>query len=275
MSVNVAVEDGIATITVDRPQALNALNSEVLDGIREAVESVVGKADAILLTGAGEKAFVAGADIAEMVDYGPEEAEAFSRRGQEAFQTLADFPGPTVAAINGFALGGGLELALACDILVAADTAKLGLPETTLACDFIYASEKARFGQPEVTLGLMPGFGGTQRLPRRVGAGKAKQLMFTGGMIDAAEALRIGLVDEVTEPDALIATCHKMLSKALRNGPLAVQAAKRLVDDGLEMDLADAISMEAAAFGEVFGTQDQKEGMRAFLEKRKPAFGGR
>ncbi len=252
--VTTDISDGIATITVNRPHALNALNSAVLDGIRAAVEGVVGKADAILLTGAGEKAFVAGADIAEMVDYGPAEAEAFSRRGQEAFQTLADFPGPTVAAINGFALGGGLELAMACDILVAADTAKLGLPETTLA--------------------VVPGFGGTQRLPRRVGAGKAKQLMFTGGMIGAAEALRIGLVDDVTEPDALIATCTKMLGKALRNGPLAVQAVKRLIDDGLEMDLDDAISMEASAFGEVFGTDDQSEGMQAFLEKRKPSFTG-
>ncbi len=248
------VADGIATITINRPKALNALNSSVLDGIRAAVEGVVGQAQAILLTGAGDKAFVAGADIAEMVDYGSEEAEAFSRRGQEAFQTLADFPGPTVAAINGFALGGGLELALACDILVAADTAKLGLPETTLA--------------------VVPGFGGTQRLPRRVGPGKAKQLLFTGGMIDAAEALRIGLVDEVVEPDNLLPTCTKMLQKSLRNGPVAISQVKRLVDEGIEMDLSDAISMEAAAFGHVFGTQDQKEGMAAFLEKRRPTFRG-
>ncbi len=249
-----AIHEGIATITVNRPKALNALNSSVLDGIRATVESLVGKADAILLTGAGEKAFVAGADIAEMVAYSSEQAETFSRRGQEAFQTLADFPGPTVAAINGFALGGGLELAMACDILVAADTAKLGLPETTLA--------------------VVPGFGGTQRLPRRVGPGKAKQLLFTGGMIDAAEALRIGLVDEVTEPDALIPYCTKLLTKTLRNGPIAVAAAKRLVDDGLDMELSDAISMEAAAFGHVFGTSDQTEGMTAFLEKRKPVFRG-
>ncbi len=249
-----AIHAGIATITINRPKALNALNSSVLDGIRATVEGLVGKADAILLTGAGDKAFVAGADIAEMVNYGSEEAEKFSRRGQEAFQTLADFPGPTVAAINGFALGGGLELALACDILIAADTAKLGLPETTLA--------------------VVPGFGGTQRLPRRVGAGKAKQLLFTGRIIDAAEALRIGLVDEVSEPDALIPTCTKLLSKALQNGQIAVQATKRLVDEGMEMDLSDAISMEAAAFGHVFGTADQTEGMTAFLEKRKPAFRG-
>ncbi len=248
------LQDGIATITVNRPSALNALNSAVLDGIRAAVEGVVGKAGAILLTGAGGKAFVAGADIAEMVDYGPEEAEAFSRRGQEAFQTLADFPGPTVAAINGFALGGGLELAMACDILIASEEAKLGLPEATLA--------------------VVPGFGGTQRLPRRVGAGKAKQLMFTGGMIDAAEAHRIGLVDDVASPDALMATCEKLLRKALRNGPIAISHIKRLVDDGLDMPLADAISMEAAAFGEVFGTEDQTTGMRAFLQKEKPVFKG-
>lgn len=248
------IQDGIATITVNRPEALNALNSAVLDGIRRAVEGVAGNAQAILLTGAGDKAFVAGADIAEMVDYDPDEAEAFSRRGQEAFQTLADFPGPTVAAINGFALGGGLELAMACDVLVAADNAKLGLPEATLA--------------------VVPGFGGTQRLPRRVGTGKAKQLLFTGGMVDAAEAHRIGLVDQVTAGEDLITTCTKMLSKALRNGPIAIQQIKRLVDDGMEMPLADGLSLEASAFGEVFGTEDQTTGMRAFLNKEKPAFKG-
>ncbi len=248
------IQDGIATITINRPEALNALNSAVLDGIRAAVEGVVGKAGAILLTGAGQKAFVAGADIAEMVDYGPEEAEAFSRRGQQAFQTLAHFPGPTVAAINGFALGGGLELAMACDVLIASETAKLGLPEATL--------------------GVVPGFGGTQRLPRRIGTGKAKQLMFTGQMVDAAEAHRIGLVDEVTSPDALEATCSKMLTKALRNGPLAIQHIKRLVDDGIDMPLDEGLSMEASAFGEVFGTEDQDTGMRAFLNKEKAQFKG-
>lgn len=254
-AVLVETADGVATLTVNRPRALNALNSDVLDAIRLAVESLPADVRGILLTGAGEKAFVAGADIAEMVDFGPEEAERFSRRGQEAFQALADWEGPVVAAINGFALGGGLELAMACDILVASETARLGLPESTL--------------------GVVPGFGGTQRLPRRVGPGVAKRLMFTGEMVDAAEALRVGLVDAVVAPDALLDAARDILRRALRNGPLAVAECKRLVDAGLEMPLDDALAMEAAAFGGVFGTEDQGEGMRAFLEKRKPAFRGR
>jgi enoyl-CoA hydratase len=253
MSVDVAIEGGIATITINRPEALNALNSETLDAIGAAAQNLLGKADAILLTGAG-KAFVAGADIAEMKDYGPVEAEAFSRRGQEAFQALADFPGPVVVAINGFALGGGLELAMCGDILVASSKAKLGLPETTLA--------------------VIPGFGGTQRLPRRVGLGVAKKLLFTGAIIGSEEALRIGLVDEIAEPDELIATCTKMLQTALKNGPIAIHKAKRLVNAGMEMDLLEAISTEASAFGRVFGTADQKEGMAAFLEKRPANFSG-
>lgn len=245
---------GIATLTINRPKALNALNSDVLDELAATVPSLVGKARAILVTGAGTKAFVAGADIAEMKDHGREEAETFSRRGQHAFQALADFPGPVVAAIAGFALGGGLELALACDVLVASEKAKLGLPETTL--------------------GVVPGFGGTQRLPRRVGPGRAKQLLFTGAMVDATEAQRIGLVDIVCAPDDLMATARGLLAAASKNGPLAVEACKRLVDDGLDLPLADAISLEASAFGDIFGTADQVEGMAAFLEKRRPAFRG-
>ncbi len=248
------VENGIATITVNRPKALNALNSDVLDGIRAAVEGLPESAQGILLTGAGEKAFVAGADIAQMVDFGADEAETFSRRGQQAFQALAEFNGPVVAAINGFALGGGLELAMACDILSASEKARLGLPETTLA--------------------VIPGFGGTQRLPRRVGPGVAKRLLFTGDMIRADEALRIGLVDAVVAPDDLMSEAQALLGKALSNGPVAVAESKRLVDAGLDMPLEDAIAMEAVAFGAVFATKDQKEGMRAFLDKRSPEFKG-
>lgn len=254
MSLDIHIDGRIATVTINRPEALNALNSETLDAIGAAAVNLAGKADAILLTGAG-KAFVAGADIAEMKDYGPEEAEAFSRRGQVAFQALADFPGPVVVAINGFALGGGLEAALAGDILVASNRAKLGLPETTLA--------------------VVPGFGGTQRLPRRVGSGIAKKLLFTGGIIGAEEALRIGLVDEVCEPEALMDTCTGILEAALKNGPIAVRETKRLVNEGLNMALDDAISMEADAFGAIFGTEDQTEGMTAFLEKRKADFAGK
>lgn len=247
-------DDGIATITVNRPKALNALDSEVLDAIGDAAEDLRGKAKGILVTGAGDRAFVAGADIAEMVDFGPAEAEAFSRRGQRAFGRLASFPGPTVAMINGFALGGGLELALACDVLVASTSAKLGLPETTL--------------------GAVPGFGGTQRLPRRVGPGQAKRLVMTGRPVDAEEALRIGLVDLVAAPEDLEDTARGFLARAVANGPLAVAAAKRLVDEGLDLGLEDAIAMEARAFGKIFGTKDQSEGMKAFLDKRKPEFGG-
>ncbi len=251
----VDLADGIATLTVNRPDALNALNSEVLREIHAAAEALVGKAQGIIVTGAGGKAFVAGADIAEMADYSEDEAAAFSLRGQEAFQALQDFPGPVVAAIPGFALGGGLELALACDILVAASGAKLGLPETTLA--------------------VVPGFGGTQRLPRRIGPGRAKKLLFTGAMVNADEALAIGLVDDVVEPDALMDAAQAIIRKAARNGPLAVAACKRLVNDGLNMPLTAAIDMEATEFGRMFGTADQKEGMAAFLAKRKPDFTGR
>lgn len=253
--VLVNTTDRIATLTVNRPKALNALDSRVLSALHEAVESVKGEAGAIVVTGAGEKAFVAGADIAEMVDCDRGAAQAFSRRGQSAFQSLQDFPGPVIAAVNGFALGGGLEVALGCDIIVAADTAKLGLPETTL--------------------GLIPGFGGTQRLPRRVGPGVAKKLIFTGQIIDAEEALRIGLVDEVCAADSLMERARAIASAALRNGPLALEAAKRVVNEGAEMPIEDAIAREAEAFGAIFASEDAKEGMAAFLEKRKPTWKGR
>ncbi len=250
------VHDGIATLTVNRPEALNALNSEVLDSIYAEVRriTVQKEARAIVVTGAGEKAFVAGADIAEMKDYGPDQAEEFSMRGQNAFHALRDFPGPVIAAINGFALGGGLELALSCDILIASEKAKLGLPETTLA--------------------VIPGFGGTQTLPRRVGPGHAKRLLFTGAMIGADEALTIGLVDHVVAPEAVMDAAMDVARATLKNGPLALAEAKRLVDDGAHMDLLEAVKLEAVAFGEIFGTADQSEGMAAFLEKRKAQFKG-
>jgi len=252
--VRLHVENGIATITIDRPKALNALNSEVLAKVHAAVEDVKGRASGILVTGAGDRAFVAGADIAEMADYGPDEATAFSRKGQAAFQALEDFPGLTVAAVNGYALGGGLELALACDVLIASTGAKLGLPEATL--------------------GVVPGFGGTQRLPRRVGPGWAKRMLLTGKPVDAETALRIGLADQLAAPEDLLATATKLLLDAAHVGPVAAREAKRLVREGLDMPQREAIAAEADAFGGVFATADQKEGMRAFLEKRKPAFRG-
>ncbi|HLF16167.1 MAG TPA: enoyl-CoA hydratase-related protein [Candidatus Thermoplasmatota archaeon] len=243
---------GVAVITLNRPEALNALTSRVLGELESTVTGLRGKARALIVTGAGSKAFVAGADIAEMAAFGPKEAAAFSRRGQATFQALADFPGPVVAAVNGYALGGGLELALACDLIVAAESALLGLPETTL--------------------GVVPGFGGTQRLPRRVGAGTAKRLIMTGERMRADEALRLGLVDRVAPPDALMDEVRKLVDACLANGPLAVVRAKRLVEEGLERPLAAALEMEADAFGALFATEDQKEGMKAFLEKRKALF---
>jgi enoyl-CoA hydratase len=244
---------GVATLTLNRPEALNALDGDVLDALRAAVEDLNGKARAILVTGAG-KAFVAGADIAQMAALGSEEAAAFSRRGQAAFQAFADFPGPVVAAVNGYALGGGLELAMACDIIVASD--------------------KAVLGQPEVGLGVVPGFGGSQRLPRRVGPARAKWLLMTGERLKAEQALAIGLVDKVVPAEQLMAEAHKLIDACLANGPLAMSCVKRLVNDGLHLPLRQALELEADMFGDCFGTQDQKEGMQAFLEKRKPQFKG-
>lgn len=245
---------GIAQITLNRPEQLNALNAEVLTLLRETVEGLSGRARGIIITGAGPKSFVAGADIAEMAEFDPEAAHAFSRRGQEAFQALADFPGPVVAAINGYCLGGGLELALACDVIVASEKAVLGLPEATLA--------------------VLPGFGGTQRLPRRVGTGRAKLMMLTGVQVKAEEARKMGLVDRVVAPDELMSESRAIVQAALKNGPLAVAAIKRLVNDGMEKTLPSGMEMEAHAFGDMFGTADQKEGMHAFLEKRKPRYVG-
>jgi len=252
--LRVETDGPLATLTLDRPEALNALNAELLDAIRAAAESLHGKARAIVVTGAG-KAFAAGADIAAMAHLAAGPAEAFSRRGQAAFEALASFPGPVIAAINGYALGGGLELAMACDILLASD--------------------KAQLGQPEVGLGVVPGFGGSQRLPRRVGPGAAKWLLMSGERVKADEALRLGLVDWVVPHDTLLAAAKDLAQKCLAHGPLAVASVKRLVDDGAHLPLSAALELEAKAFGHSFATADQKEGMAAFLAKRKPEFTGR
>lgn len=244
---------GIATLTVNRPEALNALNAEVLAAIEQAAKDLVGKAKAIIVTGAG-KAFVAGADIAAMQGLGSEEASAFARKGHAVGHALADFPGLVVAAVNGYALGGGLELAMACDVIVASD--------------------RAVVGQPEVKLGVVPGFGGSQRLARRVGPGVAKWLLMTGESVKADEALRMGIVDKVMPGDQLLAEARRMCEAAIANGPVSVKFAKALVDDGLDLTLDEALDLEADTFGDCFATNDQKEGMKAFLEKRKAAFKG-
>lgn len=251
------VADGIARITINRPDKLNALNAAVIGELGQAVTQIETD-DAIrgvLLTGAGPKAFVAGADISELASQGPVDGKARAQQGQLVFRRLERCGKPVVAAVNGFALGGGCELAMACHLRVA--------------------SEGARFGQPEVKLGLGPGYGGTVRLPRLVGKGRALELLLSGEMIDAAEAWRIGLVNRVVPADRLLAEAEAMLRKILENGPLAVRFVIEAVDAGLELSVDDALLLEANHFGLLSATADMREGTAAFLEKRKAAFTGR
>lgn len=250
------VADRIATITVNRPDKLNALDDATIRELGAAIDEAIARDDigGVLLTGAG-RAFVAGADIGELSTQTPLEATARSRRGQQIFRRFETSPKPTVAAINGFALGGGCELAMCCHVRIA--------------------SEKAKLGQPEVKLGIVPGYGGTQRLPRLVGRGAALRLLLTGDMIDAAEAFRLGLVDQVVAPEALIATATASLKAMLANAPLALAGCIELVDRGLDVALEEANRIESDAFGLLSSTDDKREGMAAFLEKRTPAFGGR
>jgi enoyl-CoA hydratase len=250
------VEDGIAVLTMNRPKALNALNTRTLaelDALLQA-EARDPAVRALVVTGAGDKAFVAGADISEMSAMTPAQARAFAELGQRAFARLEALPVPTVAAVNGFALGGGSELALACDLL--------------------YASERARFGQPEVNLGLVPAWGGTQRLARRVGAMRALEIVLTGDMYDAARAKEMGLCLEVLAPDALLPHAKAKAKVIASRGPLAVAAAKRLVRAGADAGLPQGLALEAEAFGLVFASDDMREGTKAFLEKRPPRFKG-
>jgi enoyl-CoA hydratase len=251
------VKDGIAFVTINRPDKLNALNDDVMRELGHAAERVATE-DAIrgvLVTGAGPKAFVAGADIADLAKQGPFDGKARARRGQAVLRRLETCGKPVIAAVNGFALGGGCELAMACHIRIA--------------------SENAKFGQPEVKLGIAPGYGGTQRLPRIVGKGIALQLILTGEMIDAQEAYRIGLVNRVVRADALLAESEQMLRGILAMGPLAVRLAMEAVDQGLEMSLDEGLLLEANHFGLLAATQDMKEGLTAFLEKRSAKFQGR
>lgn len=246
----------VALLILDRPQALNALDRATLERLRARVAELAGDGAvrAVVVTGAG-RAFAAGADIAEMRRLDPVGAEAFSRLGHEAFAALEALPVPTLAAVNGFALGGGCELAL--------------------ACDWIYASAKARFGQPEVNLGLLPGFGGTSRLVRRVGPAWAKELILAGEPIDADTALRIGLANRVFEPDALVDAAVAAGEKIAAKGPVAVSLAKRVIQEAQDADLRVANTLEQQAFGLVFASEDRGEGMDAFLEKRAAKFRGR
>jgi enoyl-CoA hydratase len=251
------VTDGLARVTVNRPDKLNALNGDVIRELGEAVTRIESDAAirGVILTGAGPKAFVAGADIAELAGQGAVDGKARALAGQLVFRRLERCGKPVIAAVNGFALGGGCELAMACHLRVAA--------------------ENARFGQPEVKLGLSPGYGGTVRLPRLVGKGRALELLLTAGMIDAAEAHRIGLVNRVVPAERLLEETEQLLRSILENGPLAVQLCIEAVDAGLEMSLDQALLLEANHFGFLSTTADMREGTAAFLEKRKATFEGK
>ena len=250
-----SVEERIATLTVNRPDKLNALNATVIRELGEAIDEVRERDDVagIILTGAG-RAFIAGADISELTGLSARVGQSLARRGQEVFRRFETCPKPVIAAVNGFALGGGCELAMACHLRIAA--------------------EGAKFGQPEVKLGVIPGYGGTQRLARLVGKGRALQLVLTGEMIDAAEAYRIGLVNRVVPADQLMPTSRSVMQQMLANAPLALAACIDVVDRGLEIPLEEAMLLEATQFGVLISTEDTTEGTRAFLEKRPPRFRG-
>ena len=243
-------DEMIGVITINRSEALNALNSSVLDEIGDCFDNIdINAVRAVVLTGEGIKSFVAGADIGEMSKLSKAEGEAFGKKGNDIFRKIETFPIPVIAAINGYALGGGCELAMSCDIRICSDNAV--------------------FGQPETGLGITPGFGGTQRLARLVGTGMAKQLIYTAKNIKADEALRIGLVNAVYTQQELLETAKKMAKGIAKNAPIAVRACKKAINDGLDVKMDDAIVIEEKLFGSCFETHDQIEGMSSFLEKRK------
>lgn len=244
------VEGMVGIVTIDRPKALNALNSTVLEELDSVISAIDTNAvRCLVITGAGEKSFVAGADIGEMSNLSVAEGEAFGKKGNDIFRKIETFPIPVIAAINGFALGGGCEL--------------------SMCCDFRICSDNALFGQPEVGLGITPGFGGTQRLARLVGIGMAKQLIYTAKNIKADEALRIGLVNAVYPQAELMAEAKKLANSIAQNAPIAVRNCKKAINEGLEVTMDDAIVIEEKLFGDCFESHDQKEGMAAFMEKRK------
>ena len=252
-TVKLEKKDKLAILTISRPEALNALNAQVIGDLEEAVAMIEKDSDAaaLIITGEG-RSFVAGADIGEQAVLDLEGGRDWGRRGSALMRRIELLQIPTIAAVNGFALGGGCELALACDIIIA--------------------GKKAKFGQPEVGLGITPGFSGTQRLPRRVGIGKAKELIFTGAMINADEALNIGLANKVTEQEDLMAEAEAMAQAITKNAPLAVKYSKAAIDRGMEVDIDAGIAIENELFAMCFASRDQKEGLQAFLEKRPASF---
>ncbi len=253
----VVVKDGVATLTVNRPDKLNALNDQVVAQLHQAALALKAAPEVrgVILTGSGPKAFIAGADIGDLAKQGVLQGRDRSLSGQAMLRAFETMGKPVLAAVNGYALGGGCELAMACHVRIA--------------------SENARFGQPEVKLGITPGYGGTQRLPRIVGKGNALHLLLTGEQIDAKEALRIGLVTKVVPADQLLAEAEKLMRAILANGPLALKLTMEAVDRGLEMTLEEGLALEADAFGLVAASDDMKEGLNAFLEKRAARFQGK
>ena len=251
------VEEGIATITFNRPKALNALNAALLGEFSDALDKIAADEDirVLILTGSGDKAFVAGADITELATFNPLLAKNFATFGQAVIDKLQNLPIIVIAAVNGFALGGGTEIAI--------------------ACDFIYASENAKFGQPEINLGLIPGFGGTQRLPRLIGTNMAKELIFTGKMVSAAEGSQMGLVNKVVAPEVLLEEVMKVAKEIATRGKVSLRAAKQAINNGINADLATGLKIEIDAFALCYSSTDAKEGTSAFLEKRKPDFSGK
>lgn len=252
--IDVEERDNFDILILNNPP-VNAICTELLEELDDTLDSLEKKESrALIITGEG-KSFVAGADISEMKDMTPLEAENFSNKGHRIFSKLENFPKPVIAAVNGFALGGGLEIALSCDIIVA--------------------SEEAQFGQPEVGLGIIPGFGGTQRLTRTVGPKKAKELIFTADRINAKKAYEIGLVNRVVQPDELMDECKDIASSISKNAPLAVQHAKKAINEGSDIQIDEAMKIEAKEFKECFKTEDHKEGLKAFIEKNEPKFKGK
>lgn len=244
----------VCVLTISAPKSLNALNSTILEEMDDFLSNLSPDIRALIITGDGDKAFVAGADISEMASLNAEEGERFGAAGAKVFRKIETLPIPVIAAVNGFALGGGCELALACDIRIA--------------------SNKAKFGQPEVGLGIIPGFSGTYRLAKLVGMGMAKELIYTGKAIRADEALRIGLVNAIYEPEQLIEEAMNLANRMVANAPIAIRYAKQCINEEYDLPAEDAIAYESRMFGKCFATRDQKEGMSAFLEKREAGFRG-